>query len=63
MDDTLETTKSAIESVIALTVGDRLSHHLSWHRRWEVDFVRFCLGLTKALEERQFNAITQDHNR
>ncbi len=57
MDDTLETTKFAIENVIALMVGDKLAHKFSFRR--EVDFVRFILGFTTALEERDFNKQTK----
>ena len=63
MDDTLETTKFAIENLIALMVGDKLARKFSFRRYWEVDFVRFILGFTTALVERDFNKQTQDQNR
>ena len=62
-DDTVETTKFAVENVIALMVGERLSNSLSRRRHWEIDFVLFLLGFTTALEEGDFNKMTQDQNR
>ena len=60
-DDTLETTKRAVESVIALMVGDKLSHRLSWCRHWEQ--ILFVFALVLQQEERQFNSIAQDETR
>ena len=54
-DDSLETTKLNIENVLALRVGER--------RHWEIDFVRFLLGYTTALEERSFNYMSQGQNK
>ena len=56
-DDTLETTKFAIENAIALMVGDNFSHKLSTRQHWETDFVRFLLGFTTGCEEGGFNSV------
>ena len=62
-DDTLETTKFAIESVIALMVGDNFSHKLSTRQHWETDFVRFLLGFTAGREGGGFNSMCKDQTR
>ena len=59
-DDTLETTKFAMENVMALMVGDKISHSFSWRRKWEIDFVRFLLGFTTQREEVEFSRMTED---
>ena len=62
-DDTLETTKFAIENVIALMVGDNVSHKMSTRQHWETDFVRFLLGFTTGREEGGGNSMCNDQTR
>ena len=62
-DDTLETTKFAIENVIALMVGDNFSHKMSIRQHWETDFVRFLLGFTTGREEGGFQSMCKGQTR
>ena len=62
-DDTLDTTKFAMENAMALMVGDKISHSFSWRRKWEIDFVRFLLGFTTQREEVEFNRMSEDQQK
>ena len=59
-DDDVKKTWSAIENMLSLMTGSRMSYEHNHRCLWEIDFVRFLLGFTTQQEEVQFNKIVQD---
>ena len=62
-DAALKTTLRALENITAFMLGDFLNSKIGNRLHWEADFTRFCLGFVTALEERQFNEMSQDNRR
>ena len=62
-DAALKTTLRALENITAFMLGDFLNSKIGNRLHWEADFTRFCLGFVTALEERQFNEMSQGNRR
>ena len=61
-DRTVEETKFAIENMLSLMTGSKMSYN-SARVNWEIDLVRFLLGFTTQQEEVEFNKFVIDQNK
>ena len=62
-DNDVKETWFAIENMLSLMTGSKMSYDHNPRCLWEIDFVRFLLGFTTQQEEVQFNKLVQDQTK
>ena len=63
VDNDVKETWFAIENMLSLMTGSKMSYDHNPCCLWEIDFVRFLLGFTTQQEEVQFNKLVQDQTK
>ena len=63
VDNNVKDTWFAIENMLSLMTGSKISYDHNHRILWEIDFVRFLLGFTTQNEEAQFNKLVMDQTK